>query len=220
MAQEARGTFHDELIKLHSLVLDLAEKVKFNGDLLLKFLENKEAVSELFLKIKEKDKEIDKARWDVHDFGDQLMILQQPVAKDFRYIITSIQVTDSFERIGDHFKKTARLLEKAELKETDIPQELISMAKLGLEMLDESIKAIADIYNNKTNEIAATDEKVDLLYKQTIRKIISLIKNAPEEKIESLSKLFFIAQSFERAADHAAKIGQSVNFAITAKRTF
>ena len=216
MNSTARSTFQDELIKLQSLVLDLAQKVKTNGDLLLQFLKNKEMVNELFLQIKEKDKEIDNARWQVHDFGDQLIILQQPVAKDFRQIITSIQITDNLERIGDHFKKTAQLLEKVSL--TEIPEEIIEMAKSGLKMLSESISAYSEIFEGQTNKIALLDDHVDFLYKQTIKKIVLLIKKAPEEQIDSLSKLFFIAQSFERAADHAAKIGQLVNYAVTGER--
>ena len=218
MTQTARTTFQAELVRLQSLVLALASEVKANGELLLEFLHNKENVNELFIKIKEKDKGIDKARWQVHDFGDELIVLQQPVAKDFRQIITSIQITDNLERIGDHFKKTARLLEKVSLSEIEVPLEIINMAKLGMQMLSESTEAYRKILDGKTNEIALLDDKVDTLYKQTISKIINLIKHAPEEKVDSLSKLFFIAQSFERASDHAAKIGELVNFAVTGKR--
>ena len=218
MTQTARATFQDELVCLQSLVLDLANEVKANGELLLQFLQNKENVNELFIKIKEKDKGIDKARWQVHDFGDELIVLQQPVAKDFRQIITSIQITDNLERIGDHFKKTARLLEKVSLSDIEVPLEIINMAKLGMQMLSESTEAYRKIFDGKTNEIALLDDKVDTLYKQTISKIINLIKHAPEEKVDSLSKLFFIAQSFERASDHAAKIGLLVNFAVTGVR--
>lgn len=218
MTTTVRAIFQEEIIKLQELVLDLANKVKANGELLLDFLLNKDKVHEVFLQIKTKDKEIDDARWQVHDFGDQLIVLQQPVAKDFRQIITSIQITDNLERIGDHFKKTARLLEKVSLSEIEIPQEIINMARLGIQMLSESISAFNEISEGKVNQIAKLDDKVDILYKQTITKIINLIKHAPEEKVDSFSKLFFIAQSFERAADHAAKIGQLVNFAITGKR--
>ena len=218
MTQTARLTFQEELVKLHSLVVELAEKVKTNGELLLEFLTNKDNVNELFLRIKTKDREIDKARWEVHDFGDQLIVLQQPVAKDFRQIITSIQVTDNLERIGDHFKKTARLLEKISLSDIEAPQEILNMAKLGIKMLTESTNAYSQIVEGKTNEIAELDDQVDILYKQTIAKITNLIKHATEEKIDSISKLFFIAQSFERAADHAAKIAQLVNYAATGIR--
>ena len=219
MTQTARATFQDELIGLQALVLELANKVKTNGELLFEFLQDKENVHELFLQIKNKDKEIDKARWQVHDFGDELIVLQQPVAKDFRQIITSIQITDNLERIGDHFKKTARLLEKAGLPETEVPEEIIDMAKLGIKMLQEAIDAYKEIFEGKTNEIARLDDEVDMLFRKTITKIINLIKNAPEDKVDSLTKLFFIAQSFERAADHAAKIGQLVNFAVTGTRS-
>jgi phosphate transport system protein len=215
VTQTARLTFQEELVKLHSLVVELAEKVKTNGELLLEFLTNKDNVNELFLKIKTKDKEIDKARWEVHDYGDQLIVLQQPVAKDFRQIITSIQVTDNLERIGDHFKKTARLLEKVSLSDIEVPQEILNMARLGIKMLTESINAYSQIVEGKTNKIAELDDQVDIIYKQTISKITNLIKHAPEEKIDSISKLFFIAQSFERAADHAAKIAQLINYAAT-----
>ena len=214
----ARSTFHDELVKLQFLVLDLGQKVRANGELLLQFLKNKEMVNELFLQIREKDKEIDTARWQVHDFGDQLIILQQPVAKDFRQIITSIQITDNLERIGDHFKKTAKLLEKVSLTSNEMPEEIIEMAKSSLKMLSESITAYSEIFEGKTNKISMLDDHVDYLFKQTIKKIVLLIKKAPEEQIDSLSKLLFIAQSFERAADHAAKIGQLVNYSATGER--
>lgn len=212
-----RSTFEDELSKLQSLVLELANEVKTNGELLFDYLQKKD-IEEVSNKIKDRDKQIDKARWQVHDFGDQLLILQQPVAKDFRQIVTSTQITDNYERIGDHFKRTSKILEKATINDIEIPQEIIDMAGLGLKMLSESIEAYKNISGDKTNNISLMDDEVDKLYKQTVKKIISLIKSAPDEKIENLSKLLFVAQSFERAADHAAKIGDLINFAITGKR--
>ena len=217
MTQIARTTFQDELLKLHELVLNLGNEVKANGELLLEFLQ-KHDIPDLFLKINNKDREIDNARWQVHDFGDQLLVLQQPVAKDFRQIITSIQITDNLERIGDHFKKTAKLLEKVSLSDIEVPEEIIKMAKLGIKMLAESITAYSESLGGKVNKVSELDEQVDILYKQTISKIINLIKQAQENKIDGLTKLFFIAQSFERAADHAAKIGQLLNFAVTGQR--
>jgi len=214
---QPRSTFEDELLKLQSLVLELASEVKTNGELLLDFLQKKD-IDKVSSQIKERDKLIDKARWEVHDFGDQLLILQQPVARDFRQIVTSTQITDNFERIGDHFKRTSKIIEKATVNDIEIPKEIIDMASLGLKMLSESIEAYRNIFQDKTNNISSMDDAVDKLYKQTVKKLISLIKAAPDEKIESLSKLLFVAQSFERAADHAAKIGDLVNFAISGKR--
>ncbi len=212
-----RSTFEDELIKLQSLVLNLAGEVKVNGELLFQFLEKKD-IEEISKKIKDRDKDIDKARWQVHDFGDELLILQQPVAKDFRKIITSIQIADNYERIGDHFKKTSKILEKATVNEIEIPKEIIDMAGLGLTMVSKSIEAYKNISQDQINIISSMDDEADKLYKEAVKKIVSLIKSAPDEKIENLSKLLFVAQSFERASDHAAKIGDSINFAITGKR--
>jgi phosphate transport system protein len=214
---QPRSTFEDELLKLQLLVLELANEVKTNGELLLEFLQNKD-IDKISKQIKDRDKLIDKARWEVHDFGDQLLILQQPVARDFRQIVTSTQITDNYERIGDHFKRTSKILEKASVNDIEIPKEIIDMASLGLNMLSESIEAYRNIFQNKTNNISSMDDEVDKLYKQTVKKLISLIKAAPDEKIESFSKLLFVAQSFERAADHAAKVGDLINFAVTGKR--
>ncbi len=214
---QSRSILEEELIKLKSLVLELANEVKTNGELILEFLEQKN-VDELNKKIKEKDKLVDKARWLVHDFSDSLLVLQQPVAKDFRYIITSTQITDNYERIGDHFKRTSKILEKATVNDIEIPKEIVEMATMGLKMLSESIEAYKNISQDKTNSISSMDEELDKLYKQTVKKIIILIKSSSDEKIEALSKLLFVAQSFERAGDHAAKIGDLINFAITGKR--
>ncbi|MBI2995645.1 MAG: phosphate signaling complex protein PhoU [Candidatus Melainabacteria bacterium] len=214
---QARVTFRDELIELQSLVLDLAEKVKANGELLLEYFK-KHDVSELFFKIKNKDKEIDNARWQVHDYGDKLIVLQQPVAKDFRQIITSIQITDNLERIGDHYKKIARFLEKVSFPDIGMPEEIVDMARLSVQMLGEAIQAYSVLFDGRVNKIAEEDDRVDSIYRSAIKKIINMIKSSPEEKVDSISKLFFIAQSFERASDHAAKIGQLVNFAITGER--
>lgn len=212
-----RSTFEEELIKLQALVLELANEVKTNGELLLEFLRKKD-IEEITNKIRDRDKLIDKARWKVHDFGDELLILQQPVARDFRQIVTSTQISDNYERIGDHFKRTSKIIEKATLNDIEIPNEIIDMASLGLKMISESIESYKNISHDKLNSISLMDDDVDKLYKQTVKKIISLIKSASDEKIENISKLLFVAQSFERAADHAAKIGDLINFAISGKR--
>lgn len=218
MTSQVRITFEEELLKLQSLVLNLAKKVRNNGDILLDCLKKKKSISEFLNQIKLTDKEVDSARWKVHDYGDSLIVLQQPVAKDFRQIITSIQITDNLERIGDHIKKIAKLFEKSESDINNIPDEIIKMAELSLNMLNDSIKAYSEISSGEVNMLAEADDEVDKLEKQSISKVVELIKTASEDKIKSLTKLLFIPHSFERIADHSVKIGYLVNYAITGKR--
>src|SRR6476646_2515054 len=92
--------FHDQLAHLKQRLLDMSDLATSLLDLSVDALLSRDAsMAEAVLT---GDKELDTLDVEVEDQAIGLLALQQPMARDLRFIISSIKVTNDLERVGDH----------------------------------------------------------------------------------------------------------------------
>ncbi|MBC7672864.1 MAG: phosphate transport system regulatory protein PhoU, partial [Polaromonas sp.] len=92
--------FHDQLTVLNRQLLAMSEKaealVDLSVDALLSLDQGKaEAVIAA-------DSELDAMELELEGAALELLALQQPMARDLRFIVSAIKVTSDLERVGDH----------------------------------------------------------------------------------------------------------------------
>ncbi|MEO8337646.1 MAG: PhoU domain-containing protein, partial [bacterium] len=92
--------FHDQLTALNHRLLAMSEKaeslVELSVDALLRQDAGKaEAVIDA-------DRELDAMELEIEAAALEMLALQQPMARDLRFIVTTIKVTSDLERVGDH----------------------------------------------------------------------------------------------------------------------
>ena len=92
--------FHDQLSTLKQRLLEMSQRAEELVEL---------SVEALLTRDREKaemviaaDREIDQFETDVEQLGIELLALQQPMARDLRFLIGSIKVSSDLERVGDH----------------------------------------------------------------------------------------------------------------------
>ncbi|WP_172195495.1 phosphate signaling complex protein PhoU [Saccharibacillus qingshengii] len=165
-----------------------------------------------------RDGELNVLEEEILELGSQLIITQQPVAKDLRRIIVAFKISSDLERMGDLArdiaKVTVRLDGQTAVKPlVDIPH----MAGIASSMISESLRSYMDENTDLAYKMAKDDDEVDELYGSMLRELYALLLEKPEAAPQMML-LQMVGRYIERIADHATNIGENVVFLVTGHR--
>jgi phosphate transport system protein len=163
------------------------------------------------------DEIINDLRFEVEEFCLALIAKQQPMASDLRMIVTAMHVAMELERMGDHAKGIAVIVQQMAGQPPvkpliDIPH----MADIVLEMLHQSLDAFLTGNSPLAKAVAQRDDEVDRLYTQIFRELISHIIEDPN-LVTRATFLLFVAHNLERVADRVVNICERVIFLTTGR---
>lgn len=170
---------------------------------------------ELAQEIIKVDKVIDKQEREIEQDCLKILLMEHPVASDFREISAALKMITDLERIGDQARDiceiTLQFGDEAYIKKLEhIPQ----MATKAIAMVKDSIHS----YINRDLELAKSldkrDDEVDILFETVKKDLIELIKVNGNNADQAIL-FMMIAKYIERIADHAVNIGEWVEYAIT-----
>ena len=116
--------------------------------------------------IMEGDSEIDREQKKIESLCFNLLMQQQPVARDLRTISAAMKMVTDMERIGDH---AADISEMTILMSSDKPyrvniEHVKSMASETMLMLIRAIEAYVEKNNDKAHIVMKQDDVVDELF--------------------------------------------------------
>jgi phosphate transport system protein len=155
---------------------------------------------------------IDQMEIQIDDFATSLIVRDQPVARDMRFVVVAIKVNTELERMGD---LAMNVVERSLLlmKEPPLP-EPVNFAHLAnvvesmvLGSLDAFVKR--DVYIARG--ILASDDAVDKLRYQIQNQIVALMER-DKSTIRNAVDYLIVARAIERIADHATNIAEDVIF--------
>jgi len=133
--------FHDQLSSLKETLLSMSSKAEERTDIAVEALMNRDR--EKAKLVIDGDPELNRLEIEVEQAAVELLALQQPMARDLRFIIGAIKVSNDLERVGDHAVNIAesalRLADKPKVS-IRIP-EIEVMARRARKMLSESLDA-------------------------------------------------------------------------------
>ena len=163
------------------------------------------------------DKTMDRMELDIDERCLRLLALQQPMAKDLRFITAALKINNDLERVGDHAVNIAgsvlRLAGKPLLKPLiDIPR----MAELASDMLHEALDAFVRRDADTARRICLRDDAVDALNDQIFRELVSYMVEDPMT-ITRAMELILVARNLERVADLATNVAEEVVFIAEAR---
>jgi phosphate transport system protein len=161
-----------------------------------------------------RDDEIDRLEIEVDDLCYAILALEQPVARDLRFIATAMKIVKDIERIGDIAvnigERAVELIHEPELKRlVDLP----IMAEAAQKILKESLDAFVNSDADLAEKVIFNDNVVDDLYEQIFRELLTYMLEDPRS-ISRAIKLIFIAKALERVGDHSANIAEMVVFLV------
>ena len=164
--------------------------------------------------IMEGDAAVDEAQKRIESICFQLLIQQQPVAKDLRTITAALKMVTDMERIGDHAADISELT----LMLRELPAmsnaHLREMAAQTTQMLLSSLEAYVSQDMEKANAVIAQDDAVDALFVAVKNDLVAAILADPKAG-ETAADLLMAAKYFERIGDHATNIAEWAIFAHT-----
>ena len=173
--------------------------------------------SDLAVTVIEQDHDVNALDVEIDDLCIQLLALQQPTARDLRFVTTGMKISSELERMGDLAENIAqRALElnvEPQLKPyIDIPR----MANWTMRMVKECLDSFVNSDPALARKVCTDDDFVDDLNEQLFRELLSfMLENT--STITRAIRLTFVAKSLERIADHATNIGELVVYMVEGK---
>lgn len=203
--------FHDQLSTLKQRLLDMSaraeELVELAVDALLS--RDKDAADQVI----QRDREIDLLEVEVETLAIELLALQQPMARDLRFLIGAIKVSSDLERVGDHAVNIAQsALRLIALRATAVPDpEIEDMARRARRMLADALDAFIRADGQLGRAVCKADDQVDALHDSMFRILLTHMM-ADARTINPSLELLLVSRNLERVADLATNIGEDAVF--------
>lgn len=144
----------------------------------------------------------------------RLLALNQPVARDLRFLTSALKINTDLERIGDlaqHIaERSLSLMHHPLVKPlTDIPK----MASLAQSMLLKCLDAFVNGDTEMARDVLLADSEVNALRDSVFIELVATMQRDPGV-VPAAVDLIFVARNLERIGDHATNIAEDVVFLV------
>lgn len=157
--------------------------------------------------------EIDDKEREIEDFCMRLILQQQPVARDLRFISAAMKMISDMERIGDQAADIADLAPYIVENNSQSKVHIGDMALATVKMVTDSVEAFVKTDMELAERVIAADDEVDGLFDKIKEELMRLIYDREIDAKASMD-LLMAAKYFERIGDHAVNIAEWVEFSI------
>jgi phosphate transport system protein len=163
------------------------------------------------------ESEVNRMHRDIDDSCLRLLATEQPVATDLRQIVGTLNVIGQLERIGDlavHVASVAQRLAPEQFSRG--LSAIMQMADEACAMIRDSLQAFVTQDEAAAEQVSARDRKVDEIYANIFRDLLSFMMENTRN-VAQASSLLFVAKQLERSGDHSTNICEAVIFVTTGK---
>ena len=165
--------------------------------------------------IESKEDEIREYNRNIETLCLKIMSTQQPVAKDLRFVSSTLNIIRNVEKIGGHVIEVAGLLNFVSIGE-DFTEEILDMCLSTKKMLKSAIDAFITGDLEESYKVVASDDKIDALFSHIMSEVVEKIGDKKDDALR-LIDIIQIAKYFERIGDNAESIADWSVFSITSK---
>ena len=199
--------FHDQLGELKERLLEMSARAEELVELAVDALVHRDV--DKAADVIAADRAIDQMEIEVEQLAVQLLALQQPMARDLRFLISAIKVTSDLERVGDHAVNIAQSVQRLHgLPGTVVPEASIGeMAERARRMLADALDAFVRGDGALGRDVCRRDDYVDALHDSLFRVLLTHMMADPRTINPSL-ELLLVSRNLERVADLATNIGE------------
>ena len=209
--------FHDQLSSLKEQLLAMSAIAEERTELAVEALLGRD--NDKANLVITGDTDLNQLEVEVEQAAVELLALQQPMARDLRFIIGAIKVSNDLERVGDHAVNIAesaiRLTEKPKAN-IKIP-EIEVMARRARKMLGDSLDAFIRADGALGRKVCREDDVVDSLHDSVFRVLLTHMMADPKTITPSL-ELLLVGRNLERIADLATNIGEDAVYLAEGKQ--
>lgn len=199
--------FYDELRKLKVRFMEMGINVSEQIYRSTKaFIEHdKDAAG----KIVDDDNEINGGEMQLENQALKLIALQQPVASDFRAIVSVLKASSDLERIGDHAVSIARetIRVKGNPRVPQIEEKISAMTAEIRKMLEQVLDAYVKGDETVARSVAKDDLKIDEQYNECRDLIVKEMQHETKTAVATSSYLM-VVRLLERIGDHIVNLSE------------
>ncbi len=207
------GAFDNELKELSSKILEMADKVLEMLEFSRRALDTPS--DELTQQARELDWIINDLDADLQNRATRIMALRQPMGVDLRFVVSTLKIASSLERMGDLAKASCRKSSRFVTKSSnDVNNDLKEMNAHVTKMLNDVVSAFRDMDISKANEVLEQDNKVDDVYHRLLKDVQIHVEKNPDA-IPAFADIIFTAKNLERIGDHCTKLSDHVRYIAT-----
>lgn len=211
-----RKKFDEQLHELNQVMIQMGTAIEENiRDSIDAFVKQDVALAK---DIMARDEAVDAMQKEIESICFNLLIQQQPVAKDLRIITAALKMVTDMERIGDHAADISEMtILMSDKNHGKTVGTIVKMCTEALDMLIKSIDAFVTGSIQKAQEVIIQDDVVDELFLDTKNELVRLIREMPEAGEVEIDMLM-IAKYLERIGDHATNIAEWVLYSLDSRR--
>ncbi|HET9425127.1 MAG TPA: phosphate signaling complex protein PhoU [Gemmatimonadaceae bacterium] len=211
--------FHEELDALKQKLLDMSGKAEAMLALSVDALMARdEGLADAVLAA---DREIDSLEIEIENHAVSLLALQQPMARDLRFIVGAIKISSDLERVGDHAvniaEATQRLIAAGPVALSGPMPAIAHMATRARAMLGDALRAFVRPDGQMGRAVCAMDDEVDELHESVFRVLLTHMMENPTNITASL-QLLLVSRNLERIGDLATNIAEDAVFLAEGKQ--
>ena len=207
--------FHHDLEALRDRLSEMAGRAE---TALVKSMEAlKTRNTKLAEEVKAEDIAIDRIELQIESQSLSFLGLQQPVARDLRFLVAAIRISNDLERIGDHAVNIAQsAIRLSSLPQSKPLEDIPVMADLTITMLRDAVTAWLNGDADTAKRICVRDVEIDGLKAKIFAKLSGGMTQTPETVPRGL-ELLLVSRNLERVADLATNIAEEAVFVAEAR---
>ena len=209
--------FHEQLAELKRKLLEMSGHAERLVDLSITALIDRDR--EVADQVIAGDKVVNTLELEIEQLAVSLLALQQPMARDLRFIVGTIKVSNDLERVGDHavnIAESAIHLIDGGASLTPSP-ELEDMTRRARAMLRDALDAFTRADGVLGREVCMADDAVDALHNSVFRILLTHMMEDARTITPSL-ELLLVSRNLERVADLATNIGEDAVYLAEGKQ--
>jgi phosphate transport system protein len=199
-----------------------AELVKMSIDI-------KKMISDSFIALKERDitkaeavikydEVIDKIEIELEDKCTEIILRHHPLAKDLRFVIVALKMTNELERIADlTVNVSERAIEIADKEPLKPLYDISTIFDIINTMISDTVKAFTELNYELAKKVILTDESINILRDKIYIEILEKYIKPDGAKAEVGLPLIFVAKHFERMGDHCVNIAEDIIYLVSSK---
>ena len=164
------------------------------------------------------DKNVDASEREIEQDCLKILLMEHPVATDFREVSAALKMITDLERIGDQAADISEIsLQFGKQKFIKKPEHIEMMAKIVIGMVKDGVHSFINRDKTAAKALDSRDDRVDELFETVKTELVALIRSDPASADQAIL-FMMIAKYLERIGDHAVNIGEWAEYAATGAR--
>jgi phosphate transport system protein len=202
--------FHEQLDILRAKVLQMAAHAERAVDRSFDSFLNKDA--DLAQEVIDRDQDINAMEVEIDNLSLKLLALDQPMARDLRFIVGCMRMVIDLERIGDEAVNVSeRTIFMANLPQQTVSPLMEQLTAMVRDMFRKAMAAFKEGDYDLATQVCRMDAEADTLHFKVVKNAMD-VTACDNSIMERAIHRIMVAKAMERIADQSTNIAETAIF--------